>query len=423
VLAVDRPDIRHRRRALLILVCAYTLSYLDRQVVTILAEPMKQELSLADWQIGVVSGLAFALFYTALGLPISRLADRTDRSRIIGLSVLVWSCCTMLCGRVEGFLSLAAARAGVGIGEAGCTPAAHSLISDLVPIERRGSALALYSLGIPIGGFIGLGMGGLIADALGWRMAFLLAGAPGIVMSVMIWLLLKDPRAWNRAGGGAHTPDASTFREVLVELGQKRSFWLMALGTAACTFVDYGQSAFISAFFLRADRTELDLVAFQYGMSAGGLVGLVQGLLQGVGGLFGTLTGGWLADYAHRRDVRLYGIIPAAACVIACPLFCLAFLVRSPILGLVCDGLGIAILSVWYASVFTTAQNLAAPRSRATASAVLFLIYSVVGLGLGPLAVGLGSDFLSAALDLGAIEGLRWSLVISSGGLLIAAEQ
>lgn len=411
----------YQRGALAILVCAYMLSYLDRQVLTILAEPIKRDLDLADWQLGIVSGLAFAIFYTGLGIPISRLAERRNRPRIISLSMLSWSAFTILCGRAEGFLTLAAARIGVGIGEAGCTPAAHSLISDLVPRERRASALATYSLGIPIGSFLGLGLGGLIADAYGWRTAFLIAGAPGILMAIVAWLFLKEPRARLSEAASAVTQAAPSFSATLKDLAHKRAFWLMAFGTAACTFVGYGQSAFISAFFLRAHGAELETLAQGYGINAAGLVGIILGVLQGGGGLLGTIAGGWLADYAQRRDVRLYGIIPAVACVIVCPLYCAAFLVGSPLLGLACNGIGITILSVWYASVFTTAQCVVEPHSRATASAFLFLTYSIVGLGFGPLSVGLLSDLLARAFDLGSVEGLRWSLVTSSFGLLIAA--
>src|SRR5579871_2888980 len=162
----------YQRLALSILSCAYMLSYIDRQIVNILAESIRRDLKLADWQLGIVTGLAFALFYTMFGIPIARLAERRNRPRLVATSMLVWSLFTILCGRAESFIGLAAARLGVGVGEAGCAPTAHSLISDYVPKERRASALAAFSLALPIGSFIGLAMGGIIADAYGWRIAF-----------------------------------------------------------------------------------------------------------------------------------------------------------------------------------------------------------------------------------------------------------
>ena len=162
-----------RRYALTVLLVIYILNFLDRQVVNILAEPIKLELGLADWQVGVLTGLAFALFYTFLGLPIARLAERGNRVKIISVAVAIWSLFTMACGLATNFVQLLLARIGVGVGEAGCTPPAHSLISDYAPKEKRASALAFYSLGIPLGSLAGMALGGLIADAYGWRAAFL----------------------------------------------------------------------------------------------------------------------------------------------------------------------------------------------------------------------------------------------------------
>lgn len=410
----------YQRVALLILLGAYMLSYLDRQVLTILADPIKRDLHLADWQIGIVSGLAFAIFYTGLGLPIAHLAGRRNRPAIISISMLTWSAFTILCGRAEGFLTLAAARTGVGIGEAGCTPTAHSLISDYVPRERRASALATFTLGIPIGSLLGFSLGGVIADAYGWRIAFLVAGAPGVLLAIIAWLFLREPRSSLSTSVTASHNTAPAFSETIRELATKRAFWYTAMATAAVTFVGYGQSAFIPSFFLRTYRPELQATAQTFGLNAAGLVGIVLGVLQGAGGFLGTLAGGWLADKAQRRSVRYYGIIPAVACIVVFPLYCLAFLMPSPLWGLGFNGVGVMILSLWYAPVFTTAQSVVEPRGRATASAVLFLTYSIIGLGLGPLGLGLLSDWISSGFDIGPVEGLRWSLVLSNIGLLIA---
>ena len=180
----------YTRYAMFLLLGIYIVNFLDRAVVNILAEPIKNDLGLADWQLGLMSGLAFAIFYTVLGIPIARLAERKNRPIIIGTAVAVWSGFTALSGMAQNFAQLVLFRIGVGVGEAGCTPPAHSLIADYVPKEKRASALAFYSMGTPLGGLLGLVMGGLIADAYGWRVAFFVAGAPGILFALLCWFTL-----------------------------------------------------------------------------------------------------------------------------------------------------------------------------------------------------------------------------------------
>ena len=184
----------YTRYAMGLLLAIYIVNFLDRQVVNILAEPIKNDLGLADWQLGFMSGLAFAVFYTVLGIPIARLAERRHRPIIIGASVAAWSGFTALCGAAQNFTQLVACRIGVGVGEAGCTPPAHSLIVDYVPKEKRASALAFYSMGTPLGGLVGMIMGGLVADAYGWRAAFLMAGVPGILFALLVLTTLEEPR-------------------------------------------------------------------------------------------------------------------------------------------------------------------------------------------------------------------------------------
>ncbi|MGP1275131.1 MAG: MFS transporter, partial [Caulobacterales bacterium] len=181
-----------RRYAVGMLLVIYIFNFLDRQIVNILAEPIKLELGVADWQLGMLTGLAFALFYTVLGIPIARYAEKADRVKIISAAVGVWSLFTIACGLAGNFIQLLLARIGVGVGEAGCSPPAHSLITDYTPKEERASALAFYSMGIPLGSLAGMALGGLIADAYGWRMAFFVAGAPGIILAVMAFLTLPE---------------------------------------------------------------------------------------------------------------------------------------------------------------------------------------------------------------------------------------
>src|SRR3990167_1130256 len=172
----------------------YMLNLVDRQVIYILAEPIKRDLGLADWQIGMIMGLAFALFYSVVSVPIARIAEKHDRPTIIAVSLALWSLCTALSGLAQGFVQLLLSRMGTGMGEAGCAPAAHALIADMTPREKRASALAVFSMGAPIGAFVGMAMGGLVADAYGWRMAFIVCGLPGLLLAIVVRLTMAEPR-------------------------------------------------------------------------------------------------------------------------------------------------------------------------------------------------------------------------------------
>ncbi|MDZ4373705.1 MAG: MFS transporter [Phenylobacterium sp.] len=218
----------YTRYAMWLLLGIYIINFLDRQVINILAEPIKEELQLADWQLGLMSGLAFAIFYTVLGIPIARLAERKNRPIIIGSAVAVWSGFTALCATATNFWQLIFYRIGVGVGEAGCTPPAHSLISDYVPKEKRASALAFYSMGTPIGGLLGLVMGGLVADAYGWRAAFLVAGVPGLIFAALAIFTLKEPRRIMAQHANHIAAASATFGETMAYLAKRQTFWFIA---------------------------------------------------------------------------------------------------------------------------------------------------------------------------------------------------
>ncbi|MCI3134811.1 spinster family MFS transporter [Phenylobacterium aquaticum] len=257
----------YRRYALFILLCVYTVNFLDRQVVSILAEPIKNDLHIADWQIGMMTGVAFALFYTGLGLPIARLAESVNRIWIIGAALTVWSGFTLACGLAQNFVQLVLARIGVGVGEAGCTPTAHSLIADYVPKENRASALAFFSIGTPLGGLLGLAMGGIVADAYGWRTAFLLAGLPGLVFAVIVLGTLREPRkALAAVQARANAPGKGHFMATLRYLGGRRTFWFIAFGAAVLAFIGYGNAPFTASFFFRNHPAEVAAMAAQVGL-------------------------------------------------------------------------------------------------------------------------------------------------------------
>jgi MFS family permease len=403
-----------RRYALTILLVIYILNFLDRQIVNILAEPIKIELGLADWQVGALTGLAFAIFYTFLGLPIARLAERGNRVKIISVAVTIWSIFTIACGLATNFIQLLLARIGVGVGEAGCTPPAHSLISDYAPKEKRASALAFYSLGIPLGSLAGMALGGLIADAYGWRVAFFVAGAPGIIMAIIAWLTLPEPRSGQPKTSAS---DGPSLGDAVRELRGKSAFWWLALGAAINAMVAYGHIAFYGSFYLRNHAEGLNQIAANIEASTGvalgpiGFIGLVLGLLIGLFGAVGTFLGGYLADRFGARDARAYTLVPAVASVLSVPPFIWAMMTGSATLSLVLLTIPVLMNAIWYGPVFATAQGLVQPQTRATASALLLFVINLIGLGFGPLSVGLLSDGFSAS-GMDPAEGLRWSIIV-----------
>ncbi len=414
-----------RRWVLLLLLGAYTLSYLDRQVITILAEAIKRDLKITNTQLGMITGLAFAVFYTFLGIPIARLAERRSRPMIIAASMAIWSAFTVLSGRANSFGVMALARLGVGFGEAGCNPSAHSLIADITPPEQRGSALAFYSLGVPIGGILGAVMGGVIADAYGWRTAFLVAGGPGLVLAAIIALTLREPRrrlAAVQATRGAAGPPAASFADTMRELAGKRTYWLMGGGAGLMAFVGYGHAAFAPPFYVRVHGGALAQLAHRLGLGPLGLLGIAGAVTAGVGALIGTWLGGWLADRAAARDKRAYMSLPAIAALASVPFIYFIYTAHSPLVAL---GLGVfpnLLGTLWYGPVYGTGQSVVLPHSRATAAAILLFVVNIIGLGLGPVCVGALNDLLAGPVfGLGQAEGLRWAMILSSLVLIIAA--
>lgn len=404
----------YRRYAMGLLLAIYIINFLDRQVINILAEPIKNDLKLADWQLGLMSGLAFALFYTVLGIPIARLAERRSRPAIIGVAVAVWSGFTALCGTAQNFAQLLLYRIGVGVGEAGCTPPAHSLITDYVPKEKRASALAFYSMGTPLGSLLGLVLGGLMADAFGWRAAFLLAGVPGLLFAVLAITTLREPRKLlSDEMKRVQDANRATFGETLKYLTTKRTFWLLSAGTSVKAFIGYGYAPFIASFFLRNHGEEVERLAGTVGLQSLGFLGLVLGIVGGIAGAISTYMGGLIADRYAKTDLRGYVVVPAIASLINIPIIVGVLLAPTPqmaILLMVFNGL---LGSLWYGPVYATAQSIVPPHMRATASAILLFIVNLVGLGLGPLAVGALSDVLANSFGMGSAEGVRWALIVA----------
>lgn len=405
---------RYRTYALTVLMLIYVLNFLDRQVVSILAEPIKQDLGLHDWQLGMMTGLAFAVLYTFLGLPIARIAERADRPAIIAASVAVWSGFTALCGLAQSFTHLIIARVGVGIGESGCTPPALSLISDYTPREERASAIAFYMLGSPVGSVLGLVAGGLVADAFGWRMAFIAVGLPGLLFALIAIATLAEPRRALRQARQAIEDNAPSFGATLKMLLSKRAYCSIVGAVTLKSFISYGSLAFTASFFFRNHETALAEWAGMFGLKSAGLLGLLMGVTTGVTAIAGTMLGGRLADRLGARDLRAYASIPALSTLAAVP-----FSVAALLVGDLALALGLMLIpgllgSMWLGPAYAAVQGLVPANSRATATAVMLFVSNLVGLGLGPLAVGLLSDAFAGAGGMGAAEGIRWALVWSS---------
>ncbi|QNO27710.1 MFS transporter [Sphingopyxis sp. OPL5] len=404
--------------ALFLLMTVYAFNMLDRQIVTILVEPMKADLGLADWQIGMISGLAFALFYTLLGIPLARIADRGNRVGMIAIALAVWSGFTALCGLARNFTELLLARIGVGVGEAGCTPAAHSLITDYVPREQRGRALALYSLGVPVGSLAGLVLGGILLATLGWRAAFLIAGVPGILLAIIVWFTLDEPR---KRAITPQTPAAPhmPLGQVLATLRGLPSFWLISFGTAMGAFGYYGQASFFGSLYMRTHVAGIDALAASWGVPSTVFLGLSLGLIVGFVGMVGTFVGGQLADRAARRGIRGYTLVPSTSLVIAAPLFAGAALAPTVSLSFAFLSGAIFVHALNYGSVFASVQTLVPARVRAMAAAVQLFVTNAIGLALGPLFVGIASDLLAPSL--GSEQGLRVAMALVALPLAIGS--
>ncbi len=406
--ALTRAYVRY---ALGLLLIVNVLNFVDRQVVTILAEQIKRDLQLADWHLGVITGLAFAVFYTAMGIPIARVAERSDRSIIISISIAVWSAFTAISGAAQSFWQLAAARIGVGVGEAGCSPAAHSLISDYVPREKRASALALYAMGTPLGALVGLMLGGLMAGEFGWRTTFVVCGVPGLVVAVITAFTLREPRRQAVQRAATSPQAAANFWDTVRELRAKRSFWIVSLAAAAMATAGYGGAAFLPSFFLRNHGAELTALGSQYGLSAIGYFAFVYGSIVGLGGMFGAWLGGHLTDRFGAKDAGAFVVVPAVAGLFAFPIYICAMLTPSVGMALALMLAVNVTMSVWLGPVFAAVQGVAAPHTRATAAAMLLLVINLIGLGVGPLALGILSDLFAGPMGLGAAEGVRWAQV------------
>lgn len=387
------PTKKYSWYVLLVLTGVYAFNFIDRKILVILQEPIKAELGLSDTQLGLLTGFAFAIFYVTLGIPIARWADKGNRKNIVALALSVWSLMTVVCGFVTNFFQLALARIGVGVGEAGGSPPSHSIISDYFPPEKRATALSIYSIGIYIGILLGFVMGGFIAKHYGWRVAFFALGIPGVLYAALVYFTIKEPQKGitDKVVVSAENPPMKT---VINHLFSKKAFVYLAFGAGLHTIANYGVGNFFPSFLVRVHS--MDILE----------VGTLLGLTTGIGGGLGTFFGGYMADRLQQKDLRWYIWVSLLAGV-------LNFL--PSYFAYFSNNINVVIFSVFMFAFFTAifigptiavTHSLVGAKMRAFSSAVLFFILNIIGLGLGPLGIGMISDYLSPTMG---VESLRWA--------------
>ncbi len=400
--AAAEPSATLSRRApaiaLAMLTVVYAFNFIDRQILVILQEMIKEDMGLSDAQLGLLSGFSFALIYVTAGIPIAYWADRGNRKNIIALALAVWSAMTALSGLAQNYLQLLLARVGVGLGEAGGSPPAHSLISDYFPPERRGTAMSIYSSGLYFGILVGYVVGGVVADALGWRYTFMLLGIPGVLFALLLAAVVREPLRgrWEHASVNAHKP---TLGETLRVLASYRAFMLVCIASAIANFGGYGTGNFSASLYLRIHGLSLTEV------------GLLLAVAGGLSGMIGTFLGGYLADRLVVRDRRWYVWVPMWGMILSTPFSMVYYLSDNVTLVIAAQFLTTMAFSTFLGPCLAVSHTLVHPAMRAFTSAVLFFVINLIGLGLGPLTTGLVSDWLAA--DYG-VNSLRYAMVIVS---------
>ena len=388
-----------RWRVLAILTLAYVFNFIDRQIIGILAVPIKADLGLSDTQLGLMGGIAFALFYTGIGIPVAWLADRRNRVNIIAVAVGLWSAFTALCGFTQNFWQLLVARMGVGVGEAGGAAPSYSLISDYFPPEKRSRAIALYCCGIPLGSAIGIFFGGWVASHIGWRAAFMIVGAAGLPIVLLLKLGVREaPRGGQDQTLIAEPPEP--FASAILILMRTPSFWLLSLGGATSSLVNYGLMFWLPSLFARSFQLSLSEVSWFYGS------------IILIGGPIGLWLGGWLADRLGKVSPGAYGLVPAIAALIAAPAYAIGLFAPDLTVAFVLFVIPQALGNVWIAPTVTAVQHIVPARMRTTASASFLFVNNLIGIGFGTFMFGFLSDALTRSHG---EDALRYSILYGLG--------
>jgi predicted MFS family arabinose efflux permease len=394
------PHVSKPGWALFVLTAISTCGFIDRIVMNVLVQPIKLEFGLSDTQIGLVAGLAFALLNVVLGLWLSRVAERRRRLTLVAIGTFLWSVATAACGAATSFATLALARVGVGVGEAFGLPSTQSVVSDYFPKEKRTTAISVLLLAPPIGAFLGSAGGGMIAQAWGWRTAFVIASIPGFVLALLVLLTVAEPPRGQHDDLGSEGETIPPFTAVLKRMWQRHSLRHMLAGSAIASMAGFGVNAFLAAFLAR-----------RFGYSVGEAA-VAAGVLTSAPATLGVLGAGWISDRMARRDARAYATIPGWSLVLAAPIYILA--VTRETAGAAIGLLALAALFQYCylgpsQGVF---QNQMHPRMRASSTAVTTMVYSLVGGGLGPVLVGKLSDHFAMAN--GEAGGLTTAMAITA---------
>jgi predicted MFS family arabinose efflux permease len=405
--AADAVSTGYKRYLLVLLLFVLAFNYVDRQVLALVLQAIKVDFDLSDTELGLLTGIAFALFYSVMGIPIARWADRGNRVTLIALTTLLWSGAVALCGAAGNFVQLVSIRIGVAVGEAGCIPPAHSLIADHFTREERPRAVALYMLGAPLSLVIGYFLSGWLNELFGWRATFVIVGLPGLVLSLLVWLTLWEPRSFRPRS--AATPAAAVqpdLRVVWKALWANFTFRHLLLFFAVGSFFNYGITQWQPAFFIRS-----------YGLQTGEL-GTWLAVTQGVCGIVGTWWGGELATrYAANNERMQLAFMAIAYCGFG---VLTALIYLSPNHYLAFSLLGVASLggSAINGPMFAAIQTVVPQQMRAVSIAIIYLFANLIGIGLGPVAAGALSDaFRGVAAD----ESLRYALLALCPGYLWGA--
>ena len=381
--AIADQALRRRTLTLVLLTLTYFFSYMDRQILSILLEPIRADLKLSDTQLGLLSGLAFAIFYATLGIPVARLADRGNRRNIVAISLAVWSFFTAVCGLAQNFVQLLLARIGVGVGEAGSSPPSHSMIADLYPPDRRAGAMAIYTSGVVLGGGFGTMIGGYLAYEYGWRVAIMAIGLPGIALAVIVRLfVVEPPRGMSepeRPRSTEQPPLMDGFRTIWAEPAARH----LVAAVTLTSLIGYALAAFGPAFYMRS-----------FGLDVRS-VGLILGPLVAIVGTFSGVVGGIIADrWARKRGLHVQAWLVAILKTIALPFLIAMYLAPSVWIAIPVYAVSVLFASSYLGPTFALLQGLAPIRLRAMWAAITLLVINLVGLGLGPTAIGAISDAL-----------------------------
>lgn len=374
----------YRTYVLVTLLVVYTFNFIDRVLIGVVAEPLIQEFGLLDWQFGLLSGFGFALLYTILGIPIARMAETRNRVTIIAICVALWSIMTALCGLATSFLMLLLFRVGVGIGEAGCTPPANSLIADYFTPATRSTALGVYAMGITLGGVLANLFGGPIADALSWREAFIYLGLPGVALAVLVKFTIKEPPRGFTDPPDTPKVERATFTEAMKELASKTTFWTMTAGATLAAFVGYGVANFQSPFLQRNHGLSVSEAALEFNVP----IGLASAL--------GTFLLGYIVEKSTPRFPNAVAWMPGAGLVLAVPFYLIGFNTDNLTLAVICLCLAGLSKYGYVMAQYAIGQGVVGMRTRATAIAILLFIANLIGYGLGPLFIGFVSDMFIA---------------------------